>query len=85
MRNPINPAVLIGVVVAIVGAAAYFFWLRPSMQENKIRQEWTSDAAVNQRGPNAPRNAAYEAQLQELRAKERNGQAVAGPGASRRE
>ena len=84
MRNPVNPAILVAILVVAVGAAAYFLWLRPTMQENKIRQEWTSEEAVNKRGPNAPRDASYEAEIQQLRAKERNGQAGVLPGTDRR-
>ena len=66
----VNPLVVGVLVVLIVAVSAYVFFIRPGQRENQIRAEWTSDEAVATRGPNAPKDATYDAKVQELLAKE---------------
>jgi len=66
----INPIPVVAVSVIIAGGLAYFFWLKPSMEESKIKKEWTNPEQAALRAPGGkPVDQSHEAFLADLRQK----------------
>jgi len=69
-QTEVNPLFVVIGVVLVVGVFAFFFWIRPSMQESAAVKEWNSPEGLAKRGPERKVDPSYEAKVQELRAKE---------------
>src|SRR5437868_5237606 len=83
-ETQVNPIPVIAGFVIVALGLAYFFWLRPSMETNKIQKEWTKPEQAALRAPGAkPAVASHEQFLADLRAK--NGKANAGAHERRRD
>ena len=67
----VNPIAAIAGAVVLVAALAWFLWLGPKVQADKAARDWVTPQAAAARAPGGqPRDAAHEATVQKLRAKE---------------
>jgi len=67
----VNPAIAIVIAVVVVLIGIFVFVIKPGRDADQAQKNWTSPEAVAARSPEGkPKDAAHEALVQQLQAKE---------------
>jgi hypothetical protein len=76
----VNLPVTIGILVVLVAGVCFALFVKPAMDSDRVKRDWTNPANAEKRGPGGPVSAGFEAAVRAAREKQDAGGAAGQPG-----